>query len=290
MSDEPRSRRALLAGALGGFGVWAAAAIAQDEPAAAAAGDAVRMGRTNKAAGTNTVLQTKTSGSAYRVQQAGAGVAVEGTSAAGHGALLSTGKSGKYGVLARNTAATSGSGAALRADGGHNTAVQARTANAAARAVDGRNSAASGAAYGVYGLAASPDGAGVRGENSSDGPGVWGVAANAWGVYGQSNNAAGVHGSSDNHNGLQGDSFAGNGVAGQSTNNCGVYARSFNYYSGYFDGSTFAGGYVDVLKIAAPAAPDADNARLFVQDGGSGKLQLCVLFPTGAVQVLATEP
>ena len=39
-----------------------------------------------------------------------------------------------------------------------------------------------------------------------------------------------------------------------------------------------------------PAAPAANGATLYCRDNGSGKTQLCVRFPTGAVQVLATEP
>ena len=39
-----------------------------------------------------------------------------------------------------------------------------------------------------------------------------------------------------------------------------------------------------------PAAPAANEALLYARDNGSGKTQLCVRFPTGAVQVLATEP
>lgn len=43
-------------------------------------------------------------------------------------------------------------------------------------------------------------------------------------------------------------------------------------------------------EMTAPAAPAANRARLFCQDNGSGKSRLCVRFPTGATQVLATEP
>jgi hypothetical protein len=39
-----------------------------------------------------------------------------------------------------------------------------------------------------------------------------------------------------------------------------------------------------------PSAPAANTAHFYVKDNGSGKLQLAVLFPTGAVQILATEP
>jgi hypothetical protein len=45
-----------------------------------------------------------------------------------------------------------------------------------------------------------------------------------------------------------------------------------------------------LVETTDPAAPAADNAIIFVRDNGSGKTQLCVRFPTGAVQVISTEP
>lgn len=48
--------------------------------------------------------------------------------------------------------------------------------------------------------------------------------------------------------------------------------------------------YLDVVEMTAPAAPAANTARLYVEDNGAGKTRLMVLFPTGAAQVLATEP
>lgn len=55
-------------------------------------------------------------------------------------------------------------------------------------------------------------------------------------------------------------------------------------------GNTTVGGYTDMAEIAAPVVPAADTARLYVRDNGAGKTQLVVQFPTGAVQVIATEP
>jgi hypothetical protein len=49
-------------------------------------------------------------------------------------------------------------------------------------------------------------------------------------------------------------------------------------------------GFIENGEIADPTAPAANKARLYVRDNGSGKTQLAVRFPTGAVQVLATEP
>ncbi len=45
-----------------------------------------------------------------------------------------------------------------------------------------------------------------------------------------------------------------------------------------------------VRRTADPAAPAANSAHLYVKDNGSGKMQLAVRFPTGAVQIVATEP
>lgn len=41
---------------------------------------------------------------------------------------------------------------------------------------------------------------------------------------------------------------------------------------------------------ADPAAPGANKGRLFVKDNGGGKSQIVARFPSGAVQVIATEP
>lgn len=49
-------------------------------------------------------------------------------------------------------------------------------------------------------------------------------------------------------------------------------------------------GYVDMPEIAAPAAPATNRMRLYCRDNGSGKTQAVVRFPTGATQVMATEP
>jgi hypothetical protein len=48
--------------------------------------------------------------------------------------------------------------------------------------------------------------------------------------------------------------------------------------------------YIDMTEQTTPSAPGVNRARLFVRDNGSGKTQLCVLFNSGAVQVIATEP
>ncbi len=48
--------------------------------------------------------------------------------------------------------------------------------------------------------------------------------------------------------------------------------------------------YIQGDAIAAPAAPAASKGRSFFRLNGGGKMEFCVIFPTGAVQVVATEP
>jgi hypothetical protein len=48
--------------------------------------------------------------------------------------------------------------------------------------------------------------------------------------------------------------------------------------------------YLQLSERADPAAPPANDARMYVRDNGSGKTQIVAVFNTGAVQVIATEP
>lgn len=50
------------------------------------------------------------------------------------------------------------------------------------------------------------------------------------------------------------------------------------------------GAYLVLKEQSTPGAASADTAKLYVKDNGSGKTQLCVLFSSGAEQVLVTQP
>lgn len=50
------------------------------------------------------------------------------------------------------------------------------------------------------------------------------------------------------------------------------------------------GGAMEFFEMTAPAAPAANNVRIYAVDNGSGKTQLMALFATGAAQQLAIEP
>jgi hypothetical protein len=63
----------------------------------------------------------------------------------------------------------------------------------------------------------------------------------------------------------------------------------------FYGGTTLAmyissAGFFEMYEAAAPSAGAANTARLFCRDNGAGKTQVCVIFNTGAVQVVATEP
>ena len=121
----------------------------------------------------------------------------------------------------------------------------------------------------VKGVATS--GRAVMGEAGSNGTGVWAFSPNHYGVHARSDRGAA----------LNGESFQ-DGV--------GVRAFSFDGNAGEFFGPIFVNGYQDMNETATPAAPSAFRARIFVRNNGVGKHELCVRFPTGAVQVIATEP
>ena len=51
-----------------------------------------------------------------------------------------------------------------------------------------------------------------------------------------------------------------------------------------------ADGAIPFTEISDPTAPATNNALVYSRDNGAGKTQLVVRFPTGAIQVIATEP
>ncbi len=47
---------------------------------------------------------------------------------------------------------------------------------------------------------------------------------------------------------------------------------------------------IEGAEITAPAAPAANGFKIYSQDNGSGKTQLCAIFSSGAAQCFATQP
>jgi hypothetical protein len=236
-ADRPRSRRAILAGALGGLAGLVGGRLAAPEPAVGAAGSPLIVGsETNNAGTSDTQLIANSNVVTFKLYQQGPGTALMGYTTTASG--LTRGVYGRVdspngdGIQGRNGAPSTGTGAAIRAYGGNNVGVRATSDTAVA----------------------------VRGVSIAD-----------TGVSGHSNDWVGVGGTSV-------DGFA---VWGESTNN----------YAGFFANHVYLGSWVDIAQVAVdPGPPVGDLGRLFIGDAGDGKSRLCVQFPSGAVQVLATEP
>lgn len=246
-TQSPRSRRALLGAALGGLGGLVVAAFGRPESAEAAAGDALKIGQSNSAGSSQTVLTSAAGGAAFTLKDtADAGTGIFGwssaTTGAGRGLYGRSDAPGGFGVQAKNTG-TVGGGAALQALGGNNTAVDASTngfyavsaesTSGTGRALDGyASNTGPGANYGVYGLANGALGYGVSGRaNHSTGTthGVYGDAysSNGFGVEGYNPYYIGVYGlSSTGLAGVYGDNLS----AGD-----GVYGHANNGWAGHFD-------------------------------------------------------
>ena len=257
-SSVPRSRRAILTAALGGLAGMVASAIGQPGPAAAAAGDPLKLGRSstvNTAGTANTSMKTKSTGVALAVTQNGSGSALKGTAVAAAGS----------GVVGQNTGPAS-SGAGVKGIGGNNNGVIASTSNVNR--------------YGVHGINTAPLGDGVRGDAGTGGSGVIGLAPSGYGVFGGSDAGTGIRGETQTGFGVSGfASDTGTGVRGQSTNG----------FAGEFIGVVRTTSYVDLAVMTAPGNAESGHARLFLRDNG-GKAELCVIFPSGALQVIKAEP
>jgi hypothetical protein len=247
----PRSRRAVLAGALGGVAAAAASSLIRPSTAAAADGDPLLLGHTDNTATLNTALTNSTlGGTVLTATASGTGTAIIGTGNAGRGVFAST----QTGIGLRASAAASGygvystsaTGIALRATSGGQAADIFNTSATLPSLV----SKATGGTIGVVGLggnfapAAYPDGVGVLGDNpDAAGVGVWGRSSSGTALLGDSDSgyglegygavgvyasggSVGVLGDVDGATGVQG--WSGIAVAPDSGVNVGVWAGAEN--------------------------------------------------------------
>jgi hypothetical protein len=260
------SRRALLAGALGGIGALAASAIGRPAVVRAGVDGDVVLGAINSATGT-TEIQNLTNTNTVLFANSSAGTAVYGASSSGIGV---DGASDSYIAVSGFTNAT-GQPAIIGRSGGSRTGVQGYSGSSgppAAKAKTGvygyaaQDSSAKGvwgetvSGIGVLGQATATSGGtptGVSGSsNSTDGQGVFGSAnaltGECYGVWGVSASSAGhgVHGhataasgatfgvygaaSSPNGIGVLGTTFGGGtasrGVSGQTAAGHGIHGKA----------------------------------------------------------------
>jgi hypothetical protein len=195
--DAVRSRRAVIAGALGGAMALAAHALGRPMAARAGIDGDVVLGASN----TTTTMTTVTStgaGIALKARGTSAGVWGESTNSVGvagigqigagvHGASYATNRPGVQGV-----ALGAGTGVFGRSGGYEDILTPAKT--------------------GVYGFADQDDSAvGVLGQSVA-GRGVEGSATTGRGVFGVAGTGRGVHGHSPSGQGVRGDATSGTGV------------------------------------------------------------------------------
>lgn len=66
-----------------------------------------------------------------------------------------------------------------------------------------------------------------------------------------------------------------------------INASALTLSSGNF---TLGANVMTLGKRTDPGAPSANLGHFYMRDNGGGKMQICARFPTGAIQVIATEP
>jgi len=218
-SPTPRSRRAILAGAIGGVAGLVAGRLGRPDAAAAAAGSPLIVGANNDGGTSQTILRSTATGASFTLRTDA--IATGSTGIFGHTASTQPYQTrGVYGLAwGPNSDAiqgvqggTAGTGAAVRALGGNNHGIVATTANNGKYAItatgaNGTAIRASAIQEGVYAegyravhgkTTASGVSAGVYGENTggTDTYGVYGRATgtiNARGVFGESSSPSGAN-------------------------------------------------------------------------------------------------
>jgi hypothetical protein len=217
---RPRTRRAILAGAIGGLAGLVGSRIAWPDEASAAAGGHMLIGRSNSAGTKNTALTTTTnSGNALKVTQKGTGIALRGSASKGTAVSGATGSAAKFGVEAVNNGAAAGPGAAMRATGGKNAGLLATSDETAITATGTSNYGiyatggytGSRGQGGTYGSISAGSSVGAYGSGSDYG--VYG-AGGTYGVYG-GGSTYGVYGSGPTGVNGSGSTY---GVVGSTTN------------------------------------------------------------------------
>jgi hypothetical protein len=238
-AEPARSRRSVIGAGLAGLAGLVLGSLGRPLGADAAAGGSLVMGSANSAGTSSTSLTTASTGTALLVTQTGAGTALRGsatavdgiagffTSANGPGVSGVTANNTKYAVYGGNNAATTGSGAAMRAAGEQNHGLVATTASASAHAIKAINTNAgtgSSAGAGIRALSGGGTDADI------DGLGVWHAAGEFCGATGVV--AVGTS--------------VGYGVSAHSDLGTAVYAQTVSGYSVYSDGNSLVNGALEV--------------------------------------------
>jgi hypothetical protein len=284
----------MLAGVLGGIGAWAASSIGRAGPVGAANGDPVLAGQGNTATA-ETSITNSAGGDAFTGFASGSGTGVTGASSSGiglHGTNTSTasqpavlgatfgatGVEGRSGIGGPTTPALTG----VLGWAGHDaTAVGVHGESVDGLGVLGLATGSGTSAIGLFARSNSTNAPAIGARSAGNSTGL--IAKSGGGSFPAAKARTGIYGyaaQSSGSKGVWGNSPAGHGLHGESSSG----------WAGYFDGRLFVKRYVEMVEVGTPSAPGGNHARLFIQDNGNGKTQLCVRFHTGSVKVLAIQP
>lgn len=251
------TRRALLASAAAGLSGLVVGVLGRPAETRAASGDSMVLGAANDSGTSQTTLANAGLGAAFTLKTTNA----------------STGATGIFGWTSQ-TGGNATRGVYGKADGPNSNAVV------------GRQTGAAGTGAAVYAEGANNFGVYATGTAKAA---VRAITTTGNAIVGSTDSGVGVIGGSTDGTGVSGQSENWVGVGGSSTNLFGVYAESTNNYAGFFVNHVYHGSFDDFEAIADPGNTGVNQARLFARDA-DGSIQLCVVFPTGTVQVLASEP
>ena len=288
-----RSRRAVIAGALGGAAALVAGRLASPGSASAAPGDSIILGsETNNAGNELTQVLSSSGDTSFRIVNS-VGTAlmghVQATTGTGRGVYGRVDTPDGDGVQARNGSALNGNGAAIRAFGDKNNAVVATVTNSS-YAFHGSGSTGvaiygSGTQGGVNGVGYR----GVIGETSSGGAsaGVYGNntgSGDTYGVYGRSTGTSNARGVFGDASGATGTNY---GVYGQSasTSGRGVFGRTTtttgSTYGVYGTSASLNGR--GVYGEATSTTAGGNPVGVYGTTDGAGTLVLFIPVPSAGV-------
>lgn len=130
----PTSRRGVVlrgvAAVLGAAGAAGAAVLLPAGSAAAAAGKPLLLGRSNSSGTSRTSVSTRSTSTAFRVDQTGSGAGAGVYAAGSSGLVAATAARNRWGLHGRNTATSTGTGGGVRAEGRRGTGLFADTSGA----------------------------------------------------------------------------------------------------------------------------------------------------------------
>jgi hypothetical protein len=263
LSEPTRSRRSILAAAVGGITGLVAGALGRAAPVRAAPGDPLVVGTANFGGGASTHLTATSSGGAFWVTQDGFGSGVRGDSVSGHGGVFTSAHPDRYAVQAQQVASSGGGGAAIRADGANDRAIDATSAYGVT--ILAQNSAFSGIA--VHGTTTNGGSAyGIMGESSASN-GAGGFFDGVVGVIATSGSATGIgvnaYANGQFGTGLQGYSAgsSGHGVYGEVGNNSANASAIWGYTSGAVP-NAYAGAFTGKVTISGTLSKGGGAFRI----------------------------